>query len=407
MIDQTISTRTRSIPGALSIYINEVVYNMKRRGSDIVTLSLGEAFFDIPMFDFAKLDFVKGYHYSDSQGLPDLRTAIARFYATQYGLNVNGADEIMITAGSKVAIYLAMLATVNRDEDVLIHEPAWLSYQEQIRLIDAKPVFIPYDAPAATFESWFTPATKLLVINNPNNPAGRIYTADELRGLVDLCRRRGARLLVDEAYSDFLRPGEFHSVLEYDPDRDVAIVANSLSKNMGMSGWRIGYIIAHPEVIRQTVKLNQHIITCAPTILQAYLAHYFDQIIAITLPQAQDVVSKRERVAKKIAEVGLTTLNGTGTFYFFVGIGDFPGNSMDLALYLLLFHNISVAPGLAYGDSTDRFIRVAIGTESEERIADALAVIKNVLHERPNGVRQLVEAKLEQMGIRPFDSGRA
>lgn len=400
------SERTQAIAGALSIYINELVYNLKRRGQDIVTLSLGEAFFDIPMFDFAKLDFVKGYHYSDSQGLPELRTAIAKFYGTQYGLAVNGVDEIMVTAGSKAALYLAMLAVVNRGEDVLVHEPAWLSYQEQIRLVDARPVFIPYHATVSEFERYFTPNTRLVVINNPNNPAGRIYTADELRSLVALCRRRGALLLVDEAYSDFLRPGEFHSVLEYDPDREATIVANSLSKNMGMSGWRIGYIIANPAIIRQATKLNQHIITCAPTILQVYLAHYFDQIIAITLPQAQEVVSKRERVATKMAEVGLDTLAGTGTFYFFVSIGDFPGDSMDLALYLLLFHNISVAPGLAYGDSTGRFVRVSIGTESEERIADALAVIRNVLHHPPANARQLSQAKLAEVGLRAFEGRR-
>ena len=147
------SQRSQSIPGALSIYINEIVYNLKRRGNDITTLSLGEAFFDIPMFDFAKLDFVKGYHYSDSQGLPELREVISSFYQRQYGVRVNGLEEILVTAGSKVAIYMAILATVNRDEQVLIHEPAWLSYQEQVRLVDAVPGFIPYDIPVFDFAS--------------------------------------------------------------------------------------------------------------------------------------------------------------------------------------------------------------------------------------------------------------
>lgn len=405
MSEMQFSQRSKVLPGALSIYINEIVYSLKRRGNDIITLSLGEAFFDIPMFDFAKLDFVKGYHYSDSQGLPELREVIASFYQRQYGVDVDGLDEILVTAGSKIAIYMAILATVNRDEHVLIHEPAWLSYQEQVRLIDATPHFIPYDVPVFEFESWFTPMTRMLIINNPNNPSGRIYTGEELRSLVELCKKNRVWLLVDEAYSDFLRLGEFHSILEYDQSREVIIVANSLSKNLGMSGWRIGYLIANPNLIREVIKLNQHTITCAPTILQSYLVKYFDQIISITLPQAQDVIDKRERVAAKLKELGLSSLDGVATFYFFVSIGDFPANSLEFSLYLLLYHNISVAPGLAYGDSTDGFIRVSIGTESEERIADALAVIRNVLHAR-TPIGKLVDIKLAELGFREFEAKR-
>lgn len=396
------SQRSQAIPGALSVYFNDLVYKLRRRGNDITALSLGEAFFDIPMLDFAKLDFVKGYHYSDSQGLPELRDRIAAFYREQYAVGIDGGSEILVTAGSKIAIYMAILGTVNKGDTVLIHEPAWLSYQEHVRLVDAEPSFIPFDVPVSDFDAWFKLGTRMLVINNPNNPAGRIYSPQELHTMVELCKKHKAWLLVDEAYSDFLEPGEFHSVLKFDPDKEVTIVANSLSKNMGMSGWRIGYLVANPLMIHAMVKLNQHLITCAPTILQAYLHRYFDQIIAITLPQARNVVAKRRRVLEKVRENGLTCLDGAATFYFFVAIGDFPGSSMDIALYLLLCHNISVVPGLAYGASTDRFIRVSIGTESEERIADALAVIKNVLATRPD-VPSLVAEKMAELGFTPFE----
>jgi aspartate/methionine/tyrosine aminotransferase len=397
------STRVRHLPAALSIYINQIVYEQKRRGLDITTLSLGEAFFDLPLFDFRKIDFVKGYHYSDSQGLPELRRLILDFYRTQYGCRFDGNEEVLITAGSKVAIYLAILATVDAGDEVLIHEPAWLSYQEHARLVDAKPSFIPFDAPVATFGDYMGPRTRMLVINNPNNPAGRLYSADELRQLVGLCRERGVWLLVDEAYSDFLRPGLFHSAIDFDPERRTVIIANSLSKNMGMSGWRIGYLIAHSELIAQVLKLNQHMITCAPTVLQAYLVKYFQRIIDITLPQAQEVALKRERVAVKMDELGIRYLSGSGTFYFFVDIGDFPASSLDLSLYLLLFHNIATVSGSAYGASTERFLRVSIGAESEERIADALAVINNVLHARPD-VAPMVAARLGESGLCAFDS---
>jgi aspartate aminotransferase/aminotransferase len=138
------SRRAREIPPALSIYVNEIVYAQKRRGLDVTTLSLGEAYFDIPTFDFHKIDFVRGYHYSDSQGLPELRRRIAQYYEQEYACPIDADREVLITAGSKVAIYLAILATVDAGCEVLIHEPAWLSYQEHVRLVDAEPRFIPF-----------------------------------------------------------------------------------------------------------------------------------------------------------------------------------------------------------------------------------------------------------------------
>ena len=140
----------------------------------------------------------------------------------------------------------------------------------------------------------------MLVINNPNNPVGRLYTNEELQTLNDICKKNGVWLLVDEAYSDFLEPGLFKSALSFDKSLETTIVVNSLSKNMGMSGWRIGYVIAHKNLIREILKLNQHLITCAPTILQLYLIKYFDDILSITLPQARDTLSKRNRIMSLI-----------------------------------------------------------------------------------------------------------
>ncbi len=397
------SNRVERVPLALSIYINDIVYAQKRRGFDVTTLSLGEAFFDIPQFDFSKIDFVKGYHYSDSQGMPELRQKIIDFYRSQYKCVFEGIEEVLITAGSKAAIYLAILATVDAGQEVLIHEPAWLSYQEHVRLVDATPKFIPFDAPVEKFGEFITESTRLVIINNPNNPAGRLYTADELESLVECCSARNVWLLVDEAYSDYLEPDQFHSALDFDPERKTVIIANSLSKNMGMSGWRIGYLIANRDLICRVLKLNQHIITCAPTLLQAYLTKYFDQIIAITLPQARDIVNKRQRVAAMMDSLGIEYLSGSGTFYFFVSIGDFPASSQDLSLYLLLCHNVATVPGSAYGVSTERFLRVSIGAESDERIADALALLRSILHSQPDISAQLQE-RLTAFNISPFNS---
>jgi aspartate aminotransferase/aminotransferase len=373
-----LSERVAAIPEALSIYINQLVYDQQRKGRDITVLSLGEAFFEIPMFEFSRLDFAKGYHYSDSKGLPELRAKVAAFYGREYGAAVDPHTDLLVSAGSKPLIYFGMQATLDPGDEVLIHEPGWLSYQEQARLVGAKPAFIPHGCPVADFHRYFTDATRMVVINNPNNPAGRLYDEAELRALYEQCRSQGIYVLVDEAYSDFVAGEGFASMARVVPDRDGVIVVNSLSKNMGMSGWRVGYVIAAPALIRQILKINQHVLTCAPTLLQHYMARYFDEVTAVTLPQVREVVAKRKRVAAQIDALGLERLSGGCTFYFLVGIGDFPGSSLEFALHMLLHHQVSVVPGSAYGKSTSRFVRVGVGTESEERIHDALLRIQDM-----------------------------
>lgn len=378
MTEMPLSNVVTDISDAVSIRFNQITYDLKRAGHDPIVLSSGEAYFDIPLFDFGPTDIEKGFHYSDSQGLPELRSQIADLYTHNYKAKVT-SDEILVTAGSKFAIYASMLAVLNPGDEVLVHEPCWLSYPHQARLAGGVPKAIPYDVEPSGFSKFFTSRTRLLILNNPNNPAGRLYSAEELQLLYKECRKRSIYLLVDEAYSDFVLDQPFTSMAQIAPDKDGVIVVNSLSKNMGMSGWRIGYAIGHPRFIQALLKVNQHAITCAPTILLRYVSTYFNKILEITLPQVRAVVEKRRRIAKMMDELGLKRMKGDTTFYFLVSIENFPGTSTDLAMHLLLRKMIAVVPGSAYGDSTDRFIRVGIGAEPDERIWESLQVIKSMI----------------------------
>ena len=376
-----LSDKVQAIPEALSVYMNNVVYAMKRKGDSIKVLSLGEAFFDIPMFSFENIDFRQGYHYSESRGMLELRELISRYYKKQYDAIIDCEKELLISAGSKPLIYMAFQAVLNPGDEVLIHEPAWLSYPEEVKLADGVPAFIPYDCAVSEFPQYFTEKTRMLVINNPNNPAGRVYSRQELEAIYQFCRPRGIYVMVDEAYSDFVTDDSFVSMARIVPDKDGIIIVNSLSKNLGISGWRVGYVISESEVIYNILKLNQHLITCPSSILLLYLIKYFDQLINITLPQAREAVQKRAEAVEFMKAIGMKPLDGTATFYTFVDIGQYKYNSLDLALYLLFKYHISVVPGLAYGKSTERFIRIGIGAEPMEDIKEALKVIKNVISE--------------------------
>jgi len=371
------SETVQSLPQALSVYINQLLYKMRAKGREVTALSLGEAFYSIPKFDFGAIDFDRGYHYSDSQGLPELRKKIAGYYQDSYGVIIEWERQILISAGSKIVLFMCMKALLNPGEKIVVHEPAWLSYSEQARLCGAETIFIPYDAPVSEFFSELDRDARILIINNPNNPAGRVYTKEELTYIYQECLVRNMTLFVDEAYSDYTTSGDFTSIGYIAPQLKNLVIVNSLSKNMGMSGWRIGYMIANEEMIKQVLKVNQHLITCAPTILQLYLTEYFEQIIETTKPQIASITKKRAEVGRMMDDLRVKSLPGNATFYFFIDLESvgFTGDAMTLALHLILNHDISAVPGGAYGNSTQNFLRISIGTEPIEKIYQALLVL--------------------------------
>lgn len=402
MNDLEFSKTVENLPQALSVYMNQLLYQMRNLGRDITALSLGEAFFSIPKFSFGEIDFDRGYHYSDSQGIPELRKRIASHYTLKYNVQVDPNHEVLVSTGSKLILFMCMKAFLNPGDGIAVHEPAWLSYSEQAKLCEAQTTFIPHYANVGEFEKYLNNQTKLLIVNNPNNPAGRIYSAKELQILHELCIKRNMVLIVDEAYSDFVESNEFASIGNVSKNFQNLIIVNSLSKNMGMSGWRIGYMISNPEVIRRILRVNQHLVTCAPTVLQLYLAKNFDKILDVTEPQIQNLMAKRVEVQSILTSSNIECLSGSGTFYFFIDLRSlgFNGNTMNFALHLLLNHDICIVPGGAYGASTDKFIRLSIGTESVDRIRDAIVLIKQ------EATRQIfteaIESEMRRLSLPEF-----
>jgi aspartate aminotransferase/aminotransferase len=361
--EQKISKIVAGTSDAISIRYNNIVYELKNKGKDIIVLSLGEAFFDIPLYSFDSLSFPDIYHYSHSRGILELREKISEYYEKHYKVLADADNEILVTAGSKIAIYLAFKALLNPGDEVVISEPAWVSYTEQAKLCQAVPVSIPYYETVFNYEKYLTSKTKLIVINNPNNPSGKVYTKAELEYLLELARSKNLYILSDEAYSDFVWNEKFISLGKLDNGKKHTIICNSISKNFGISGWRIGYTITNEELTNELLKLNQHLVTCAPTILQHYLIEYFDDIYEVTRPQLK----------------ALDYLPGTAAFYFFVSIRPTKLSSEEFCMRLLREEGISAVPGIGYGSSCDSFIRISVGSESIERIKYALSRIKHMI----------------------------
>lgn len=353
---------------ALSIRYNNLVYEMRSRGEDVIVLSLGEAFFDIPLFDFGDLPIPESYHYSHSRGLPGLRRRLAAYYGERYGVPVDPETGIIVTAGSKIAIHMSLMAVLGPGDEAIVMEPAWVSYTEQVRLCHAVPVMVPHDRGVFSLGELVTPRTRVIIVNHPNNPSGKVLSRDELDHLHGLAREHGLFLLADEAYSEFLPEGGFVSCAALDPEKRHTIVCNSMSKNFGMSGWRIGYVIGGRALIDEVLKINQHLVTCPATILEHYLERHFDDVRAVTAPQIREVVRRRADVVRMLDARGLSALPGEATFYLFVSIAPSALTSDAFCTRLLTEHRVSAVPGIGYGASCDRFIRLSVGTESMERI---------------------------------------
>lgn len=368
-----------NVAEAMSIKFNNRVYEMKQAGVDVIVLSLGEAFFEIPLFPFDTLPFPDLFHYSHSRGIIGLRRKLAAYYRDQYEVPVDPATEILITAGSKAALHMSFMALLEPGDDVVVPEPAWVSYSEQIRLCHGNPIMVPYHVPVSCLEDWVTPRTRAIVLCSPQNPTGRVYTRRELQRLHHLAHARNLYLLADEAYSDFLLDDEFMSCGVADPEKRHTIICNSMSKNYGMSGWRVGYVISNAGFIGQMLKINQHLITCPATILEYYLERHFDEILDITKPQICEVVRKRALLGQYMDELGLSYLDGTATFYYFVRIGDSSLSSEEFCDRLLSESKVCVVPGRGYGESCDGFVRVSVGAENMERTKQGIRAIRELI----------------------------
>jgi aminotransferase len=398
-----------NVASAASITANHRANEMKQGGEDVIFLSLGEAYFDIPLFPFDTLPFPALYHYSHSRGLIGLRRQLAAYYHSRYGVPVDPAGEIAVTAGSKIAVHIALMALLDAGDEVVVPEPAWVSYREQVRLCHGTPIMVPHDVPVTRLGEWVTPRTRAIIVCSPQNPTGRVYSRDELRYLHDLAVQHDLYLLADEAYSEFLLDEEFVSCGLDDPEKRHTIICNSISKNCGMSGWRIGYVIANRAMMDHIVKISQHLLTCPATVLEQYLERHFDEILRVTAPQIRAVVERRAQMRAYMDELGIGYMEGTGTFYLFARIAESGLSSEEFCDRLLVQRKVCVVPGSGYGESCDGFVRVSVGTESLERTKHGIRAIRELIDEARMGAGPLSDRAPDTAGAgsAPREAGLA
>ena len=353
-----------------------------------ISLGLGEP--DLPTPDVIRQAAIKVIAeeqngYTLQAGLPSLRERVAADYPEMK----LSSDDVVITAGSQEALYLALMTLVQSGDEVLIPDPGFVAYPTIVRMAGGIPVT--YRMPAATgfsfdaeaFRRSISPRTKVVVCVSPSNPTGRTLSASDLSEIAAALEGTGAYLLSDEIYRDIYfteeRPNSASSF--YEP----TIVISGLSKSMSMTGWRLGWICGDAAVIRAALVLHGYVTTCASTVTQkAALAAWTPEAETARAEIRQTFHRRRDFLCELIGrELGLKATPPDGAFYTMVNVSEY-GPSMQVA-EKLLEHGVITVPGSAFGTEGEGFLRISFCAD-ESKLEEGVARMKRALSVRAGAI---------------------
>jgi len=361
-------------------------------GVDIVDFGPGEPDFATPraVAEAGKRAIDKGFtKYTNASGIKTLREAIAARYNQRYGMQLR-QEHVIAGNGGKQELFNIMLALVSNGDEVIIPAPYWVSFPDQVSFAGGTPVFAKLD-PANLFrprlvdiEAVATERTRGVILNSPCNPTGAVIRASELEQIVEWCVARDAFLIFDETYELFVYDGNEHAsaIRWFERYPETVIVVNSMSKTFAMTGWRLGYAIAHPDVISALAKIQSHSTSNPSTIAQHAALEALSGVEADVQRMYDAYCERRAWLVPALNSVpGICCTDPDGAFYVFPDISAHFGksgitDSSSFATYLLDEARVAVVPGFAFG--ADEFVRISYAT-SMERIREGVARIEAAL----------------------------
>ena len=382
-------SRSRTADEGAIIRMSQRARELRAKGADVVSMTLGEPDFDTPdnIQAAATAAMKAGFtHYSPVMGIPELRTALSHKLKTENGLDY-AAGEIVLANGAKQAIANAMLSIIEAGDEVIMLAPFWVSYEITVRFAGGTPVVLHagveenYKVPASRIAAAITPRTKLIVLNSPSNPSGAVWSKAELEELAAVVRKHPhLMVLSDEIYEYIIFDGEMHSFGALPGMRERTITVNGFSKGFAMTGWRLGYAAA-PEPIAKAMARMQSAISAG--------ANQFVQRAAIAaLEGPRDAVHRMRneyQLRRDMVQGGLAAIPGVrignipATFYAFPDVSALLGRKAGnhvldttdaLCDWLLDEHHVATVPGSAFGAPGS--IRLSFAC-SEAEIGKAMA----------------------------------
>lgn len=352
---------------------------------DTISLGVGEPDFVTPwrVIESGVYSLEQGHtHYTSNFGLLELRRNISQYLEDIFKVDYNPESEIIVTMGVSEALDISLRAVVNPGDEVIIPEPAYVSYRPNVQMLHAVPVAVEttmeeqFELRADRLSQKITDKTKAILLNSPNNPTGAVIPKQELQKIGQIAKEKGIFIITDDIYSELVYSTDPYTVASKEGVKENVILLNGFSKTYAMTGWRIGYVCAHPSVIEVIMKIHQYTALCAPVTGQTAAIEALKNGKGDKERMRSEYLRRRNFVTERFNEIGLSCNTPGGAFYVFPEIKNTGLSPGEFAERLLYEHKVAVVPGDVFGAQDFQNIRCSYAT-SMEKLQKAMERIDN------------------------------
>jgi len=366
-----LSRKVKGISPSVTLSIDAKAKQMRREGKDVVIFGAGEPDFNTPEnIKQAAINAINNNftRYTPVGGIPELKKAVSDKFRRDNNISYE-PSEILISCGGKHTLFNIAMSLLEKGDEALLPVPYWVSYEEMIKLSEAKPVFCNTDErfklTAKNVEEKITDKTKLLILNSPCNPTGAVVEPDEIKKIAKLAVDNNFYVVSDEVYEAFNYNGKNPSIASLNEEiKKLTITVNAVSKTYAMTGWRIGYCGAPKEIISAMDALQSHSTSNPNNIAQMAALEALNGPQDSVMEMVKEFDKRRKFMHKRLNEIGLICVEPEGAFYAFPSIGSTGMKSMEFSSKLLNEALVAVVPGIAFG--SDNHIRLSYAASMHE-----------------------------------------
>ena len=387
-MDYKTAKRMECLPFSGIRAVMEKATKMQQAGEKVIHMEIGRPDFDTPqkIKDAAYKSLENGnVFYTSNYGTPAIRKAIADWENKRNHVDYD-ASNVLVTVGVGEATYAAMAAFLEDGDEVLVPNPVWLNYIHVPNSLGATPITYSlkeennFQIDFEELESKITERTKMIVIVDPSNPTGGVFSEETLKKLADIAIKNDLLVISDEIYEQLTYDGTKHICIASLPGmKERTIKLGGFSKAYSMTGWRLGYMCAPEEVIKACVRVHQYTITCASSFVQEAAITALNDCDDDVEAMRKEYQRRKDYVVKALNEIdGSSCNNPQGAFYIFMNIKELGKSSMEMAEYLLETAKVAMVPGSAFGSEGEGYIRLSYACSYDE-LVEACARIKDAV----------------------------